>query len=466
VNPKCIDNAKKYGAYDMKIIILAGGSGARLWPLSRSKYPKQFLKLKGMVKSIFQLTVGRCLKLAEINDIYILTNEDYRIIISAQIEEIGRKLPPENIICEPQTKNTLPAIYNGIQEIRKQGEEIVAVFSSDHLIKDEDDFIAYIKSGQTLAKDYLITFGVCPTSPETGYGYIKPGQAMKNGFLVEHFKEKPDFETAGRYLREGYLWNSGMFMFRTDVFTQEVKKCAPLVYQAFLAQSKEECFANTPSVSIDNGVMEHSDKVAVIPLKVDWDDLGSFATFYGEYNSVQDANGNVCFNSEVMLEARNNMVYSDGSKAIVVIGVDNLVVVDQKDAILICHRDQTQKVKDAVTILKGQKDNRADFYFTSYRPWGCFAGWEDNHSAKIKNLCILAGKSLCAQNDHHTNLHIIVNSGNALVETDGTVRRIGIGQSIQIPSGQKYQLTNASPTQELNVVAVQIDTGLPCIKQA
>jgi len=339
----------------MKIIILAGGSGSRLWPLSRSKYPKQFLKLKGMENSIFQLTIMRSLKLADLEDIYIVTNQEYRFLISGQIEEMGYQAVDKNILLEPEAKNTLPAIMFGINEIQKKGEDIVAVFPSDHLFGSPEKFVDSIKNAKQLAQDYLVTFGVLPDLPETGYGYIKPGKPLGDGYLVEEFKEKPDILTAKEYVEAGYYWNCGIFLFHSSLMVEEVKKYSLDVYAAFQQPNISECFALTPNISIDYGIMERSNKVAVLPMDIKWNDLGSFLTFYDEYSSKQDENSNVYFNNEVIINANNNLIYSEGDKAIGIIGVDDLVIIDQKDALLICQKDETQKVKDVVEVLKKKK---------------------------------------------------------------------------------------------------------------
>jgi mannose-1-phosphate guanylyltransferase/mannose-6-phosphate isomerase len=427
----------------VKAIIMAGGSGTRLWPLSRSRYPKQFLKLKNTERSLFQMTVERCRSFCALRDIYVLTVHDYEFIIRLQIEELGYTHADIHVLLEPQSKNTLPAIYNAVKTIREQtGDDTVVVTPSDHLIHDASDLFDQIRAGAPLTTQYIYSFGIRPLVPETGFGYIMPGAALGAGNRISEFKEKPDLETAKKYVRDGYFWNSGMFMFRTDLFAREVQSLAPDVYAAFELPDIDERFAKTPSISIDYGIMEKSAYTAVLPLRIDWDDLGSFATFYETYANNRDANGNVCFGDEIMIDSSGNLAYIEDDKACAFIGAHDLVVVDQGDALLICNKNSTQDVKEAVNALKLRNDPRADVHLTEYRPWGSFTILENGQFYKIKRLSVLTGKQLSYQMHYHRSEHWVVVSGTGTVTLDGEDRLVHSGENIFIPAGARHRLRN------------------------
>jgi mannose-1-phosphate guanylyltransferase/mannose-6-phosphate isomerase len=438
----------------MKMIIMAGGSGTRLWPLSRTNYPKQFLKLAGMDKSIFQLTIERCLLMGGMEDLFLVTGKSYLHLIQGQIEELGKTLPSKNILLEPEAKNTLPAILYAVQAIRKTGDDICAVFASDHVIDSPQILADTILNATTLASKGFVTFGITPTDPETGYGYINPGNKVMGGFEVDEFKEKPDYDTACKYIDQGYLWNSGIFMFHSVQFDAAVKQYNPEVYEAFRAKKIEQRFKETPSISVDYGLIEKLEKVYCVPLKIEWNDLGNFTTFYGKYKYKQDDNGNVYFNDEIMLNCSDNLVYSEGDKAIAMIGLSDVIVVEQKDALLVCHRDQTQRVKDVVSILRKRKDPKADYHITEYRPWGSFSILENSDFYKVKRLSVLPNKRLSYQMHYHRNEHWIVVSGMGLVTIEGVETFIRGGESIYVQSGQKHRISNYGKL-PLEIIEVQ-----------
>jgi mannose-1-phosphate guanylyltransferase/mannose-6-phosphate isomerase len=438
----------------MKVIILCGGSGSRLWPLSRTNYPKQFLRLADMPHSIFQMTLKRALLLCSLEDVFFVTSETYKHLIYGQMEEMGLNPIPENILFEPSAKNTLPAICYGVKKIKQDADDITVVFSSDHLIDNEALLTKTIQSAIDLTQNYMVIFGIKPDSPETVYGYIKPDKQIGVGFKVDAFKEKPDFETAKEYVKQGYLWNSGMFMFNTQVFMQEVKKHNPEVYNSFLEDDINACFEKTPSVSIDYGLIEKSGINAVLPMSVGWNDLGNFIAFYDKYHAKQDADRNVHFHKEIILDGKDNLVYSNGEKAIAIVGLSNVVVIDQKDALLICERGSTAKVGDVVKTLKETGDKRADSHLTEYTSWGSLTSLEETSQYEVKRLTLPPGKVIPVQMHYHRNEHWIVVSGTAIIEIEGVEKVLRSGESIFVNSGVKHRLENRGKVL-LEVIEVQ-----------
>jgi mannose-1-phosphate guanylyltransferase/mannose-6-phosphate isomerase len=437
----------------MKVIILAGGSGTRLWPLSRTNFPKQFLKLNNPGRSLFQMTMERSRRLATLDNIYIVTNAAYKFLVLGQIEELGFSFDEANVLLEPVGKNTLPAILYGVKEIQKRNDDLAVVFPSDHIIQNEADFLPAIQKGEALANEYLVTYGVKPDQPHTGYGYIKPGESLGEGYQVAEFKEKPGEKAALSYLEKGYLWNSGMFMFHTGIFTEEVEQHCPQAYLAFAAEDIGAAYENIPAISVDYGVMEKSKRLAVIPLAVKWSDLGNFDAFYNEF--PRDERGNVTFNGGILLESANNLLYTAKDKVTALIGVDDLIVVDEKDALLICDKNHVQKVREVVAALKEAGDSRVDFHLTTFRPWGSYTILEEGSFYKIKRTTVLPGKRLSYQLHHHRSEHWIVVQGTAKVTVEGSETLVRSGESTFVQSGKKHRLENPGKVL-LEVIEVQL----------
>jgi len=440
----------------MKIIILAGGCGARLWPLSRTHYPKQFIKFHGKSKSLFQDTFERSLMLASPDDIYVVTNENYKFLVMGAVEELGVKFAEEQILVEPVPKNTLPAIYAGVQEITKTGHEIVVVFPSDHIISNGNSFAMLINESLPLARDSIITFGITPDHPHTGYGYIAPGEPKENGFLVKTFKEKPDLETAIKYINDGYYWNAGIFMFHTGLFIEEVKRYAPEIHLAFTeGGSLKDIFSKIQNpISMDYGIMEKSSRISVVPAAIDWNDLGSFDAFYDVFE--KDSSGNISNQKTISINATDNLIYSEPGKLVAAVGVDDLIIIDKRDALLICKKDQSQKVKDVVEILKLQDDPRTEYHIEDYRPWGHYRILEEEKDTfKIKRITVHQGKKLSYQLHHHRSEHWVVVRGMARVTIDDEVKFVCAGESIFMKPGQRHRLENPGRI-PLEIIEVQM----------
>lgn len=440
----------------MKIIILAGGSGTRLWPLSRERYPKQFIKLQKNRPSLFQETFNRSLLLTELEDIYVVTNKKYKFLVMGAVEELGYDYNESNILVEPEAKNTLPAIYAGVHEIARKEVDSVVVFPSDHMISKGQEFVEIIKESEELTKDSLITFGIKPYSPNTGYGYIAPGNRKLNGFMVEEFKEKPEYAAAVEYVNKGYYWNAGIFMFSTDFFIDEVKEHAYSIYKAFESSKNiNEAFSDIDEkISMDYGILEKSKNVVVTPVDIGWNDLGSFDALFDVFE--KDSDNNIVNSENIAIDSKNNYISSEKGKLVSTVGVNDLIVVDNRDALLICKKDQSQKVKEVVTELKERNDKRTEYHIQDYRPWGNYKVLDEEEGVfKIKRINVGQGKKLSYQMHHHRSEHWVVVKGMAKVTIDDVERLVPAGESVFIKPGQKHRLENPGKA-PLEIIEVQM----------
>ncbi len=431
----------------MKTLILAGGSGTRLFPLSREQFPKQFIPLVDD-ESLFQKTVKRAMLFSSPQDIAVVTNKDHIFLVRDQLAGIGCDC---HVLAETAGRNTLPAIYYGVREItRPDDPATVAVLPSDHLLPADGEYRACVLKAERLAADRLVVFGVRPTFPHTGYGYIRPGEALPEGFVVEAFVEKPDAKTAERYVADGCLWNSGMFLFDTDLFLTECERHAPDVCRAFELPI-EAAYDRTPSVSIDYGIMEKTDRAAVVPLAADWSDLGNFDALYaalpktGERNAVRG--------EHIGIDSRNNLIISD--RLVATVGIENLAIVETKDAVLVASRSEAQRVGEVAKLLKEQGDARAEFHTRVHRPWGSYTTLEEGQRYKIKRVTVPPNKRLSLQMHHHRSEHWVVVKGTAEVTVGDQCYLLRNGESTFVPAGTVHRLANPGLL-PLELIEVQI----------
>ncbi|PKL60583.1 MAG: mannose-1-phosphate guanylyltransferase/mannose-6-phosphate isomerase [Methanomicrobiales archaeon HGW-Methanomicrobiales-4] len=426
-------------------VILAGGVGTRLWPLSRTHYPKQFLQMNGY--SLFQETYLRALALSEPEDILVVTNEIHHFLVIDQITELGHTIEESRLLKEPEGRNTLPAITWAVRVIGKTDPAaIVVVFPSDHMLGHEA--IEEIRGASELGSENLVTFGIRPASAHTGYGYIAPGEKVGSGFRVREFREKPDLKTAEEYVRNGYLWNSGMFLFTVQVFEKELRQYQPAIADAF--DSADLVYNTLPSLSIDYGLLELSHRVTTVPLTAHWTDLGTFAAWYDV--AEKDSHGNVGVYEGI--DASGNFI-STGSRVTAVIGVENTIIVDTDDALLVCRRDMAEQVGDLVKKLKKKGNPITEFHREVFRPWGSYTQLEETTGYKIKRLNVNPGKRLSLQRHHHRSEHWVIVRGTADVELNGTHEFLRPGESTYVSAGTMHRLGNSGKI-PLEVIEVQI----------
>lgn len=439
-------------------IILAGGSGSRLWPLSRELYPKQLLNLNSD-KSLLQSTFERLEGFMPKDNIVSITNTKHTSNVRMQLSELSSKV---NLLSEPVSKNTAPAIALAVKFImqKSNSDPVIIVVPSDHLIENQDKFLSTVKKGERLAEaGYIVTFGIKPDYPETGYGYINTSDELQDGFKVKEFVEKPDLETAKQYLKAGtYYWNSGIFMFKASTLIQEVEKLAPEIAnisnEIDFTKSDEIPFIKfdkMPNISIDYAVMEKSDKIALVKLESDWNDLGSWQSIYDV--SQKDKNGNVFVGHVLDKDSKNSFVYSS-SKLVATIGLEDTVIVETEDAILACKKDKTQDVKYIYNTLKEQNDNTHLVHKTVYRPWGFYTVIAQGKGFITKIIHVNPGQKLSLQSHNHRSEHWVVLSGMALVKLDGKDYTLSPGHSVDIPVKAIHSLQNPFD-EDLEIIEVQ-----------
>jgi len=436
-------------------IILCGGSGTRLWPISRTLMPKQFVRLFDN-KSLFQLTVERNAKVCEKQ--FVVSSAKQYFLALDQLEELGKS--NNQYLLEPVGRNTAPAIALACMACEK--DELVFVTPSDHLVKDEKAYANVLENAKKLAEEgNLVTFGITPSFAETGFGYIEA-----EGFDVTAFHEKPDLKTAKSYLNAGnYYWNSGMFMFKAGVFLEELKKHAPDMYElSFKAINNSKSDKDTmiriqhedmiaiPEDSIDYAVMEKSSIVKVVPSDINWSDVGSFDALFEEL--PKDECNNTYNKNHVGIDSKNNLIYGKGRK-IATVDIEDLIIVDTADALLISKKGSSQKVKEVVKEVR-QNTQLHNIHLTAHRPWGTYTVLEDTAGYKIKRIEVKPGKRLSLQKHYHRNEHWIVVSGTATVTVGEETKLVRPNESTYIKMGDVHRLANDG---KIPVVLIEAQVG-------
>lgn len=443
-------------------VILSGGSGTRLWPLSREAYPKQFLPLVGD-DTMLQATWKRVASIAGAAPI-VVANQEHRFMAAEQLREC--KVLPQALILEPVGRNTAPAIaIAALQALAGGNDALLLVLPSDHVVRNEAAFHAAVKQAAVAAEaGKLVTFGIVPTGPETGYGYIKAadGQGLR---AVERFVEKPDLETATGYVASGqYYWNSGMFLFKASRYLKELETLQPAILAACRAALDKaardndfirldaEAFAASPNDSIDYAVMEKTADAAVVPLDAGWNDVGSWSALWEV--SDKDADGNACHGDVIALDCKDSYAY--GNRLIAMVGLQDVVVVETDDAVFVGHKDRVQDVKEIVGQIKRDGRSEAAAHRKVYRPWGAYDSIDNGARFQVKRITVKPGATLSLQMHHHRAEHWIVVSGTAEVTRGDEVILLSENQSTYIPLGVTHRLKNPG---KLPLELIEVQSG-------
>jgi len=448
-------------------VVLSGGSGTRLWPLSRKLHPKQLLPLLNET-SLLQDTINRLQGLKDLEKTVVICNEEYRFMVAeqAQSTDIGASA----IILEPVGRNTAPAIaLAAFNEMLKNEDAVLLVLPADHDIKNIKEFHKAIETGLKQALDNrFVTFGIVPNSPETGYGYIKSAKTVNVNEVadIEKFVEKPDLETATKYLEEGgYYWNSGMFMFKAAAYLEALNKFAPEIYTAsqnainaaqrdmdFIRVGVEE-FKQCPSDSIDYAVMEKVDNAVVIPVDIGWSDVGSWSALHeiGE----QDEDNNILIGDIECVSTKNSYVRAE-HKLVATLGVENLIIVDTDDALLVANKNHVQDIKEIVETLSKNNREEVVIHKRVCRPWGCYQGIDHSDRFQAKRITVNPGAVLSLQLHHHRAEHWIVVHGTAKVTKGDDVFILSENESTYIPLGTKHRLENIG---KIPLELIEVQTG-------
>ncbi len=447
-------------------VVLSGGSGSRLWPLSRQAFPKPFMKLGG--STLLQQAIERG-QACGTGDLMVVTNKDHLFLTKDVLRQMAD--PPETtLLLEPKARNTGPAIALAALQCIKQfsGDTVMLVLSADHLVPDVEAFVASASQAFRLAtQGALVVFGISPTSPDTGFGYIEVANVSRDSQPAKRFVEKPDLQTAQEYLATGrYYWNSGMFCFTADAIVSAFERHAPeLLTAARRALDSAQASGNTlqfdlhafglqPDISIDYAIMERADNVHVVPAKFGWSDVGSWPSVAKA--QTPDASGNTMPRDVVAIDTTGTHVHIDshGPKVVATIGVHDLVIVDTPDALLVAHKDSAQKVKKVVDTLKGRKHETVNLPAVVHRPWGTYASLKEEDGYKVKRITVKPGESLSLQYHHQRAEHWVVVQGTAVVQVGEVEHKTLPGEYRYIPLKEKHRLTNVGKD-ELVLIEVQ-----------